>query len=114
MNLQSITQNLGLLSSLAGQFDTGKATDFINNLKSAPPEDLNSILNLVKPLAGGQLTSVIQTLLAKVDPQTLAQFQQVLGNVDSQQIQSLVTQFAGQNAGNLMSKAKDVLGTFLK
>jgi hypothetical protein len=114
MNLEKIAQSLGDLKGLAANFDANKAQEWLTKLKSVGPEDLQKLVDMVKPIAGGQLGNTIQQLTQKVDPATLEKFKGLLASVKTEDLQKVMGNLSSEGLSGLANKAKGMLGGFLK
>ncbi len=113
MNLQFITDALMNLSSLAKNFNKEKAQALISQLKAAKPDDLNKLMDLIKPLAGGKVHALLTQLISKIDQETIAQFQKTLSGLNVSDLQNVIRGLTQGGINDIMGKAKDLFGNLL-
>jgi hypothetical protein len=109
-----IMMAIKLLTDLSKDFDKSKVEGFITQLKTGSPEDIKSMTEALKPLAGGKLAPVIDQLMTKISPENIQSLQRVISQVTTGDLTKLAANFLPKDAAGLMGKAKDLLGGFFK
>ena len=113
MDLKFLTEALTNLGNLAKNFNKEKAQALIAQLKAAKPEDLNKLMEMIKPLAGGKIHALITQLMSKIDPDTITQFQKTITSLNVSEIQTMIKTAASGGLNDLMGKAKDIFGSLM-